>query len=223
MPRKLNLGSGKDWREDYFNIDIAPYWEPDAVLDLNLPLPIGRPLATARFGRVVLENHSFDEIIALDTLEHIQNLAAAMTSCLNLLRVGGLLRISVPYDLSWAAWQDPGHVRAFNERSWLYYTDWFWYMGWREARFDIAHFELGLSPIGEALKKQRVSGTDLARCPRAIDQIRVVLRKRWLTEAEKQQVGAFLKRRSVTADPVAASLEVSPAWGDAAPGLTPAL
>ncbi len=222
MPRKLNLGSGKDWREDYFNVDVASHWEPDAVVDLNLPLPIGRPLATARFGTVVLENHSFDEIIALDTLEHIQNLTTAMTSCLNLLRVGGLFRISVPYDLSWGAWQDPAHVRAFNERSWLYYTDWFWYMGWREARFDIAHFELGLSSIGEALKKQRVSGADLARCPRAIEQMRVVLRKRWLTEAEKQQVGAFLKRPNFTADPLVASIQVSPLGGNVAPGLAPA-
>jgi len=222
IPRKLNLGSGKDWREDHFNVDFAPYWEPDAVLDFNLPLPIGRPLPTSRFGTVVLENHYFDEILALDTLEHIQNLATAMTSCLNLLRVGGLFRISVPYDLSWGAWQDPTHVRAFNERSWLYYTDWFWYMGWRDARFDIARFDLGLSPIGEALKRQRVKGEDLARCPRAIDQMRVILRKRLLTEAEKQQVCSFLKRPNPSADPVA-SLQVSATAGNTAPGLTPAL
>jgi SAM-dependent methyltransferase len=223
IPRRLNLGSGKDWREDYFNIDVAPYWEPDAVLDFNRPAPVGQPLATSRFGNVVLENHYFDEILALDTLEHIQNLTTAMTSCLNLLRVGGLFRISVPYDLSWGAWQDPTHVRAFNERSWLYYTDWFWYMGWREARFEIAHFELGLSPIGEALRKQRVKGEDLARCPRAIDQMRVALRKRLLTEEEKQQVAVFLKRPNSTRGPVPAALQVSPVGGNVAPGPAPTL
>jgi len=223
MPQKLNLGSGKDWREDYFNVDVAPYWQPDAVLDFDLPLPIGQPVATSRFGNVVLENHYFDEILALDALQHIRNLTTAMTSCLNLLRVGGLLRISVPYDLSWGAWQDPTHVRAFNERSWLYYTDWFWKMGWREARFDIAHFELGLSPIGQALRRQRVKGEDLARCPRAIDQMRVALRKRWLTEAEKQQVAAFLKRPNLSADPLAGSLQVSTIGGNVAPGPVPAL
>jgi len=222
VPRKLNLGSGKDWREDYFNIDVDPYWEPDAVLDFNLTLPIGQPLTTARFGAVVLENHYFDEIIALDVLEHMRNLTTTMTSCLNLLRVGGLFRIAVPYDLSWGAWQDPTHVRAFNERSWLYYTDWFWYMGWREARFDIAHFDLGLSPIGEALKKQRVKGEDLVRCPRAVDQMRVVLRKRCLTEAEKQQVGVFLKRPNLNRDPVATSIQVARSE-NVAPGPVPAL
>lgn len=193
-PTKLNLGSGKDWREDYFNVDFDPYWEPDAVLDFNHPLPIGKPLETGRFGTVVLQNNSFDEIIANDSLEHIPSLMTAMHSCLNLLKVGGLFRISVPYDLSWGAWQDPTHVRAFNERSWLYYTDWFWYMGWTEARFDLVQFDLGLSPIGHALQKQQVKGEDLVRHPRAVDQMRVVLRKRLLTEAEKQQVTVYLKR-----------------------------
>jgi hypothetical protein len=188
IPRKLNLGSGKDWRADYFNADFDPYWEPDAVLDFNHPLPIGQPLETRRFGTIVLQNNFFEEVIANDALEHIPNLTIAMTSCLNLLQVGGLFRISVPYDLSWGAWQDPTHVRAFNERSWLYYTDWFWYMGWRESRFDLVQFDLGLSPVGEALKKQRMRGEDLVRHPRAVDQLRVTLRKRLLTEAEKQQL-----------------------------------
>jgi len=194
FPTKLNLGSGKDWREDYFNVDLDPYWEPDAVLDFNHPLPIGKPLQTERFGTIVFKNNSFDEIIANDSLEHIPNLMTAMNSCLNLLKVGGLFRISVPYDLSWGAWQDPTHVRAFNERSWLYYTDWFWYMGWTEARFDLTQFDLGLSPVGELLQKQQVKGEDLVRHPRAVDQMRVVLRKRLLTEDEKQRVAVYLKR-----------------------------
>lgn len=194
IPRKLNMGSGKDWREDYFNTDFDPYWEPDAVLDFSRDLPIGQPLETQRFGTVALQNNWFDEIIANDVLEHIPNLTLAMTSCLNLLRVGGVFRVSVPYDLSWGAWQDPTHVRAFNERSWLYYTDWFWYMGWTEARFDVDKFELGLSPVGHALAKQQVKGEDLVRHPRAVDQLKVALRKRLLTEAEKQQVSMYLKR-----------------------------
>jgi SAM-dependent methyltransferase len=210
IPRKLNLGSGKDWREDYFNADIDPYWEPDAVLDFSRALPIGQPLETSRFGTTVLQNNWFDEIIANDALEHIPNLTLAMTSCLNLLRVGGVFRISVPYDLSWGAWQDPTHVRAFNERSWLYYTDWFWYMGWTEARFDLAQFDLGLSPIGKALAQQQIKGEDLVRHPRAVDQMRVTLRKRLLTEAEKQQVSRFLKRPNRRAERITGTVLTAP-------------
>jgi SAM-dependent methyltransferase len=203
VPRKLNLGSGKDWRQDHFNIDVDSYWQPDAVLDFNLPLPIGEGLSTQRFGTITLQNNYFDEIISNDVLEHIRNLTTAMTTCLNLLRVGGLFKIAVPYDLSWGAWQDPTHVRAFNERSWLYYTDWFWYMGWTEARFDIAAFDLTLSPIGEALRQQNMKGEDLARHPRAVDHMRVALRKRLLTDAEKQQVQGYLKRPNRNADQLA--------------------
>lgn len=222
IPRKLNLGSGKDWREDYFNVDIDPYWEPDAVMDFNQPAPIGQLMATARFGAVSLESNYFDEIIANDALEHIRNLTTAMTTCLNLLRVGGLFRIAVPYDLSWGAWQDPTHVRAFNERSWLYYTDWYWYMGWTDARFDIAAFDLGLSPIGEALKQQQIKGEDLVRHPRAVDQMRVTLRKRLLTDAEKQHVSVFLKRPNRFTKPTA-GVPVQAATPGVPSGLVPAL
>jgi SAM-dependent methyltransferase len=194
IPARLNLGSGKDWRENFFNVDVDSYWAPDAVLDFNHPLPIGKPLDAGRFGTIILENNSFDEITANDALEHIPSLKVAMTSCLNLLKVGGLFSISVPYELSWGAWQDPTHVRAFNERSWLYYTDWFWYMGWTEARFELAQFNLILSPVGKLLQSQLVKGEDLIRHPRAVDQMHVVLRKMLLTEAEKQQVSAYLKR-----------------------------
>jgi SAM-dependent methyltransferase len=223
IPRKLNLGSGKDWREDYFNVDIDPYWQPDAVMDFNQPAPIGQLLASSRFGTVTLENNYFDEIIANDALEHIRNLTTAMSTCLNLLRVGGLFRIAVPYDLSWGAWQDPTHVRAFNERSWLYYTDWFWYMGWTEARFDIAAFDLGLSPVGEALKRQQMKGEDLVRFPRAVDQMRVTLRKRTLTEAEKQQVGLYLRRPNRFMNHVAASNPAQAPVATGLPGMAPAL
>jgi len=220
LPRKLNLGSGKDWRQDYFNIDVDSYWQPDAVLDFNLPLPIGEPLSTSRFGTVSLEHNYFDEIISNDVLEHIRNLTTAMTTCLNLLRVGGLFKIAVPYDLSWGAWQDPTHVRAFNERSWLYYTDWFWYMGWTEARFDIAGFDLTLSPIGEALRQQNMKGEDLARHPRAIDHMRVALRKRLLTDAEKQQVHGYLQRPNRTPDQLAGPAQVHTQCATATSGLT---
>jgi SAM-dependent methyltransferase len=163
-------------------------------MDFNHPLPIGKALQTQRFGTIVLENNSFEEIITNDVLEHISSLTTAMHSCLNLLKVGGLFRICVPYDLSWGAWQDPTHVRAFNERSWLYYTDWFWYMGWTEARFDLVKFDLKLSPVGEELQKQKMKGEELVRYPRAVDHMQVILQKRLLTEAEKDQVTVYMKR-----------------------------
>jgi SAM-dependent methyltransferase len=120
-----------------------------------------------------------------------------MTSCLELLREGGRLHVRVPYDLSHGAWQDPTHVRGFNERSWLYYTDWFWYLGWTEARFDLEEMEFLPSPWGKELIAKGMLETDLCRQPRAIDEIRVVLRKRTLSPEESKIADGFLRRREL--------------------------
>ncbi len=214
LPRKLNLGSGKDWREDCLNIDVNDYWKPDAVLDISQPLPPEFELETERFGSMPIGPGCFDEILANDVLEHIPNLTAAMTAALRLLRTGGDFSIQVPYDLAWGAWQDPTHVRAFNERSWLYYTEWFWYLGWTEARFTVHKIEFVLSPIGERLKNT-CPGEDLIRSPRAVDSMRVTLRKQLLSAQETQFVTNYLKRPERPAKPRSSTAEAMPALADA--------
>ena len=184
-PLRLNVGSGKDWRADALNLDLHARWRPDACLDLTQPLALPLELETARFGRIALCEGMFEQIVANDVLEHLVDLPAAMTNCLRLLKIGGEFAIKVPYDLSHGAWQDPTHVRAFNERSFKYYTEWFWYLGWTEYRFDLAHLALGLSPLGERLQQEGMDFEELARTPRAVDELRVKLRKRVLTKEEK--------------------------------------
>jgi hypothetical protein len=192
LPGRINLGSGKAYDPDRLNIDIDPKWCPDLLADLTEPFDSGRILYSCRFGLVRLDPGRFDEISAIDVLEHVPALVRMMTRCLELLRIGGAMRIVVPYDLSWGAWQDPTHIRAFNERSWLYYTTWHWYLGWIEARFDLAEMKMKLSPVGEALRKRGVADEELFRTPRAVDEMQVVLVKRACTDAERQQAHAFL-------------------------------
>ncbi|WP_158808107.1 methyltransferase domain-containing protein [Beijerinckia sp. L45] len=196
MPVQLNLGSGKDFRDDFLNLDVDDTWGPDAVCDLSAidESAQGLRLTTTRFGEITLRPACFDRIIANDVLEHVPDLMAMMTRCLQLLRVGGVFAISVPYDLSFGAWQDPTHVRAFNERSWLYYTDWFWYMGWSEHRFVIDSFDFVPSPLGEDMKSRNVPRDEILRAPRAIDSMSVVLRKIELTD-EDRGTWAFWRER----------------------------
>ena len=104
----LNLGSGKDWREDCLNADIQASKNPDWVLDIST-IPWGGTLHT-RFGDLEIKPGMFETILANDVLEHIPDLVTAMTNCKELLQVGGQMRIHVPYDLSYGAWQDPTHV-----------------------------------------------------------------------------------------------------------------
>ena len=196
LPRKLNLGSGKDWKEDYLNVDINPLWDPDVCVDMSLT-DLAEPFTTTRFGFCIpLAPGHFDEIRAHDVLEHVPNLVQLMTNCIRLLRDGGEMRIIVPYDLSYGAWQDPTHVRAFNERSWPYYTDWFWYLGWRDWRFDLT--EIGYEP-SDRLDLLADDGSyrveDLLRTPRAIDSMHVTLTKRATTDAEKAEADRQTSRK----------------------------
>jgi SAM-dependent methyltransferase len=167
----LNLGSGKDWREDCINADIQSRVKPDWCLDIQ-DVPWGELLVT-RMGSHPIKHEMFDVILANDVLEHVPDLVRTMTNCKDLLKDGVEMRINVPYDLSYGAWQDPTHVRAFNEKSWLYYTDWHWYLGW-EDRFHVTHLEFALSKVGESLKLPQ---DEILRTPRAVDSMYVILQK----------------------------------------------
>ncbi len=171
---KLNLGSGRDWRKDCINADINQDKKPDWVLDI-CNVPWGSVIDT-RLGRFPVEKGMFTEIIANDVLEHIPDLIKAMTNCRDLLKRGGEMHIHVPYDLSLGAWQDPTHVRAFNENSFLYYTDWHWYLNWEE-RFTCTQLGFELSDLGNEMREQKVSLETIIRTPRAVDAMQVVLRK----------------------------------------------
>lgn len=174
---KLNLGSGKDWRKDCINADIQPEKKPDWVLDIT-KVPWGEVIET-RLGRFAVEKGMFTEIIANDVLEHIPDLVTAMTNCRDLLkRGGGEMHIHVPYDLSLGAWQDPTHVRAFNENSFLYYTDWSWYLGWPESeKFTCTQMGFELSELGHELLESKMPKETVLRTPRAVDALQVILRK----------------------------------------------
>jgi len=161
---------------------------PDWQADLNLPQPLSEPVDLGRFGRRIVPIGYFDEIHADDVLEHLPDLVTAMESFLRLLRVGGVLSVQVPYDLSLGAWQDPTHVRAMNENSWLYFTDWFWYLGWSEYRFVLEEQVFLQSAFGRQLAAEGRSTEELVRTPRAIDAMRVKLRKIELSDAEKVRV-----------------------------------
>lgn len=143
------------------------------------------------FGNIAINENQFDEIIANDVLEHVLNLEVLMGNCLRLLNTGGKFIINVPYDLSCGAWQDPTHIRAFNQNSWLYYTDWFWYLGWFEYKFDLVELKFNPSPSGHELMKKNIHQDVILGTPRAIDSMRLVLVKRETTPEEKSLARSY--------------------------------
>lgn len=185
FPRKINIGSGKNFRDDCLNVDINAMWRPDIVLDISKSIFLTKH--TERFGMMSLQEGFYDEIQANDVLEHIPDLISAMTNCLNLLRVGGVMKVTVPYDLSLGAWSDPTHVRAFNERSWLYYTDWWWYCAWETHRFKLTDLRYACAPGVEFCES-------VLRHPRTVDAMYVELEKVELTDEEKKQAEKYYAR-----------------------------
>ena len=209
LPKILNLGSGKTFMQDAFNIDISPQWSPDAVVDISKhDLQLGKKhYKTARFGEVTLDAQYFEKIICHDVLEHVSNLVQTMTNALHLLQEGGSMDIIVPYDLSYGAWQDPTHVRAFNENSWLYYTDWFWYLNWTEHRFYTKSLDLNLSVKGQRLYNKLLAENNsicnnnqiqvIYDTPRAVDSMSVVLVKKALDNRDKETYALHHQGRQI--------------------------
>lgn len=140
QPLQMNLGSGKDYKPGWLNVDILERAEPDLVLDLGQPQswPLRR---RGPAGEVLLEPGTLETVYANNVLEHVPDLPCLMTNVLGLLRTDGRFIVEVPYERALSAWQDPTHLRALNENSWIYYTDWFWYLGWFNHRFEVADFK----------------------------------------------------------------------------------
>lgn len=141
LPTQMNLGSGKDYKAGWLNVDILERTQPDLVLDLGKQVTFPIAARTLGGGNVFLEENSLVAIYANNVLEHVPDLPCLMTNLLALLKEDGEIEIEVPFEKSMTAWQDPTHLRAMNLNSWLYYTGWFWYLGWFDHRFEMVHFQ----------------------------------------------------------------------------------
>ena len=196
LPTVLHVGSGKNFRPEWLNLDIEPRWLPDFVYDIAQPLPADGivQVATQRFGAVQLGADMFDEIVAQDVLEHIRDLTAAMTTMLHWLKVGGVLKVAVPYELSLGAWCDPTHVRAFNERSFVYYAQWSWYLGWKTHNFHIRRMDFVPTELGKQMQARGLAAEEILRTPRAVEQIYVEMVKQPLDAQGRAAVEQYLRR-----------------------------
>lgn len=185
VPQHLHVGSGKDFRSECINIDINERMNPDIVLDVSRPLDHAAFHKTKRFGDIRLMPGSYKRITAFEVIEHVRDVPQTMRNFLDLLSDGGELELSVPYDLSLGAWQDPTHIHAFNEMSWIYYCEEAWRLGWRENRFAKVSLTFNLSDYGKELEASGIASDELLRTPRAVDGMTVVFRKRKSTDEDK--------------------------------------
>jgi predicted SAM-dependent methyltransferase len=99
--KKLNLGSGKDKREGYLNLDYSKETNPDIVWNLEkLPLPF--------------EKNTFEEIIANHILEHLHEPLGVMRDLHRICKDGAIIKIRVPYFSHESAYSNITHYHQFT-------------------------------------------------------------------------------------------------------------
>ncbi len=106
--RRLNLGCGSDYREDYINADRVP-GRVDVVLDLDRP-PYPFP------------DNSITEVLMKHVLEHLEDIRAVMDELWRILRPQGVARIYVPHFSHFQALTHPEHRHAFHYNSMAMFT-----------------------------------------------------------------------------------------------------
>ncbi len=106
--KKLNLGSGRNKIEGYINIDINPNSNPDIVRDIEKGLPF--------------DDKSIDEIVVIHFLEHVNDIHFVMCEIWRVLKSGCQVKVNVP--IRKGLTNSPVHKTLFDEKSWIFFTDW---------------------------------------------------------------------------------------------------
>lgn len=104
MKKKLNVGCGKDIRQDFINLDVVKLPGVDVVHDLNsFPWPFA--------------DSEFDEIHMINVLEHLPDTIGVLEELHRISGPDAKLIIRVPFWNSPDMLADPTHKRFFSERT----------------------------------------------------------------------------------------------------------
>jgi len=105
---KLNLGCGLKPIAGHVNLDVVASVNPDVVHDLNVfPYPF--------------PDNSFDEIRALDVVEHVTDLPGMMREIWRIARKDAIVEFTTPHFSCDNSYTDPTHVRHLSSRSFYYF------------------------------------------------------------------------------------------------------
>ncbi|MBS3078626.1 methyltransferase domain-containing protein [Candidatus Pacearchaeota archaeon] len=121
---KLHLGCGTDIRQGFINLDSVKLPGVDIVHNLDkFPWPF--------------KDNSFEYIISISTLEHLENLIKVMEEIHRICKNNAIIEIRVPHFASLGAFKDPTHRIFFSYYSMDYFTKDFDYNFYTKARFNI--------------------------------------------------------------------------------------
>lgn len=103
---RLDIACGNRKKPGFIGVDICS--TADIVCDLE------------QFPWI-FEDSSVDEIYCSHYIEHARDLIAFFNELYRIMKPGATAEIIAPYYSSIKAWQDPTHVRAISENTFLYY------------------------------------------------------------------------------------------------------
>lgn len=109
---RMNLGSGRDYKPGWINVDFNPDVKADLRLDLDAH-PISYMMAP---------EDSVDEFLCSHTIEHMQNPLWFLESMWKAAKPGAVAEFRTPYGSSDDADEDPTHVRRMFINSWFYFS-----------------------------------------------------------------------------------------------------
>jgi hypothetical protein len=141
QPKRVHLGSGTDYLPGWLNIDVDEAALPDVIGDFSLPIALPFAGETPQAGPLEVLPGSVEVIYASRAVEQASDLPRLMSNCLAMLKTHGKLIVQVAHEQAMTTWQDPSHRRGFNEKTWLYFSELFWQLGWFEHRFQVERLE----------------------------------------------------------------------------------
>lgn len=97
---KLNVGCGKDIKNDYVNLDNIKDKNVDIIQNLNTYWSF--------------KDNTFNEILMKDILEHLDKPILAIEEAVRICKNNGIIKIRVPHCKCHKAWGDITHVRPFS-------------------------------------------------------------------------------------------------------------
>jgi SAM-dependent methyltransferase len=106
--RVLDVGCGINKRAGAIGIDRNAASRADVLCDLNsTPYPF--------------RENSFDRVLAIHVIEHVEDVIASMEEFHRLVRPGGTVRIETPHYTDFSSFCDPTHRSHLNSFSFRYF------------------------------------------------------------------------------------------------------
>ncbi len=123
---RLDIACGNNKREGFKGVDISSDTDADYICNLNeypWELIDKDKFNTSIYESELIKESSVYEVHCSHYAEHVPDLIKFMEECYRIMMDQSILTIIAPYYTSVRAWQDPTHVRAISEMTWLYYNE----------------------------------------------------------------------------------------------------